>query len=85
MTQYYVNPQDVEIDPALGRVYAGRRLRAIIDRDGQIVPVLVHREVIGDDVLFTVSDRMQAERVDAFRIAGWPTILVEDEWTEDDL
>ena len=67
----------------------GRRLQASIEREGQIVPLLVRAvpfgEVEGDGVHYMVTDSLQAERFGAIRSLGWDTVLVETEWTEDDL
>ena len=65
------------------------KLQATIDREGQIVPLLVRAvpfgDVEGDGVRFMVTDSLQAERFGAIRKLGWDTVLVETEWTEDDL
>jgi hypothetical protein len=65
------------------------KLQATIDREGQIVPLLVvavpFGDVEGDGVRFMVTDSLQAERFGAIRKLGWGTVLVETDWTEDDL
>jgi len=80
VAQYYVNPDDVEVD-LVTNIRPSRRLIRILERDGQIVPVLVRNH----DGRFIVTNFTQAERVLAFRELKWPTILIEDNWTEDDL
>lgn len=77
--QYYVPPQDVKVPTDTPR--PSRRLRSILERDGQIVPLLVHRAGCG----WIAADRWQGERVLALRDLQWPTILIEDEWSDDDL
>jgi hypothetical protein len=66
-----------------------RSLLRILDRDGQIVPLLVvavpFGELEGDGVRFVCTDSRQAERLGALRELGWDTVLVETEWSVDDL
>ena len=77
--QYYVPPTDVQVPADTPR--PSRFLVRTLARDGQIVPLLVTNEGTG----WTAADRWQGERVLALRELQWPTILIEDEWTDDDL
>lgn len=80
MSQHYVDPRDIVVPPEHhGR--PSRSLLRILTTDGQIVPLLV--EQVGD--LMVSPDSWQSARVLALRELGWPTVLVETEWTEDDL
>ena len=76
--QHYVDPNTVELRKS---PHTSRILIRILEKDGQIVPVLVRK----DGEVFYVDDQYQADRVAAFRQLGWPTILVEDEWSDEDL
>jgi hypothetical protein len=49
----------------------------VVRRDGFITPILVRDG--------KAADQFQAERVVVARRFGFETILVEDEWDEDDL
>lgn len=69
-----------------------RRTVELIDRDGQIVPLLVRpvdpAEAASEGepgVRYMAADSRQAERLGAIRQLGWDTVLVETEWTEEDL
>ena len=79
MSQHYPNPQDVDVPKTTP--YPTRHHKAIIARDGLIVPILV-KEIDGR---FMAADRIQGERVLACRELGWDSILVETSWTNDDL
>ena len=81
MSQHYVPPADV-VDPWVGAVRPSRLLITLLERDGQIVPLLVS-EVNGE--FHIALDGVQRERLAALRVLGWPTVLVETEWTDDDL
>lgn len=78
--QYYVDP--IGVFTPEGTRNPTRSLRRILERDGQIVPVLVRRL---DGGTFMAADRNQGIRVLAFRDLGWPTILIEDSWSPEDL
>jgi hypothetical protein len=78
MSQHYVDPNSVRLGVA---PHTSRRLVKIIEQDGQIVPVLVRTDNNG----FYVDDQYQADRVFVFRQLKWPTILVEDSWSDSDL
>ncbi len=81
MTQHYVDPRVIR-DPWVGTPRPSRRLFGILERDGQIVPLLVDEE----NGTFTIAlDTFQRERLAALRALEWPTVLVETEWTDDDL
>jgi len=60
-------------------------LRRILERDGQIVPLLVTEHVREGEVRYVATDSRQAERLGALRQLGWDTVLVETDWCEDDL
>ena len=79
MSQYYVDPNTVEIRC---KAYNSKTLRLILEDQGQIVPILVRKDIDGT---FYVDDQRQADRVLCCRELLWPTILIEDKWTEDDL
>ena len=81
MTQRYVDPKTIIVGRRAYKWFCrpSRRLRETIEREGQIVPLLV-QEVDGD---FFILDILQAERLGA--MIEWPTVLVETEWTEEDL
>ena len=81
MSQDYVNPHDIVVPAEHAERRPSRSLLRILARDGQIVPLLVTRL----DGRYVTADTWQSERVLALRELGWPTVLVEDEWTEDDL
>jgi hypothetical protein len=86
--QHYPSPFDVAVPEATPR--PTRRLRAIIERDGLIVPILVRTYLrTGSDgrdrSYFCAADGLQGERVLACRELGWDSILVETSWTKDDL
>lgn len=81
MSQHYPRPEDV-LTIAYTNCWPSRSLKAIIERDGLIVPILVNQ--LSEDH-FEAADRWQAERVIACIELGFETILVEDEWTEEDL
>ena len=89
MSQHYPLPNAVLVPPKwLPTSYGLRKMKAIIERDGLIVPILVRRvltEQGGETNTFEVADEHQAERVIACRELGFETILVETEWDEDDL
>lgn len=77
--QNYVSPGEVQVPPGTPR--PSRRLLSTLERDGQIVPLLVSTS----DGAWMAADRWQGERVLALRELQWPTILIEDEWSHDDL
>lgn len=79
MSQHYVDPNTVELRI---KAYNSRLLRSTLERDGQIVPVLVKQDSAGN---YYVDDQFQADRVLCFRELLWPTILIETNWTVDDL
>lgn len=81
MAQHYIAPAFV-VDPWPGRVRPSRRLFDILERDGQIVPLLVHEQ---DSEFVVANDYAQRERLAALIELDWPTILVETSWTDDDL
>lgn len=78
--QNYVRPDEVQVPPGTRR--PTRSLLRILERDGQIVPLLV---LPTDDDSWIAADSWQGERVLALRELQWPTILIEDEWSHDDL
>lgn len=82
--QHYVDPLSVEI--RCENIYSSKKLREILTRDGQIVPLLVRKdEKPNGNVVFYVDDYRQAERLYALRQLEWPTVLVEDTWDKEDL
>jgi ParB-like chromosome segregation protein Spo0J len=80
MTQHYPTPNEVDTSLAF-RPWPSRSLKRIIERDGLIVPILV-RVVDGR---YVAADANQAERVMACAELGFETVLVETDWTEEDL
>jgi hypothetical protein len=80
MSQHYPAPADVDTSNAW-RPWPSKLLKRIIERDGLIVPILVN-EVDGK---FYAADDHQAERVLACQELGFDTVLVETEWTDEDL
>jgi hypothetical protein len=83
MSQHYPDPYDVYVPQ---NAWATNSLKRIIERDGLIVPILVR--LVTDDrpePYFASADQHQGARVLACRDLGFETILVETEWTEDDL
>jgi hypothetical protein len=88
VSQHYPNPHEVAVP--VGTRKPTKRLKKYIDRDGLIVPILVTDtdiDFIGPDRHFSymAADTHQGERVLACRELGFETILVETDWTEDDL
>lgn len=79
MSQHYVDPDEVDV-PDGSR--PSKSLRRILIAQGQIVPCLVRP---GDNGRWQAADQWQGDVVLACRELEWPTILVEDDWTEDDL
>jgi hypothetical protein len=79
VTQNYVPLGDVQVPPGTPR--PSRRLLSILERDGQIVPLLVRLRDGG----WIAADHLQGERVLALRELQWPTILIEDTWSSHDL
>lgn len=82
MSQHYPPTHHVRVPD--GTWYPPSRLLVqILKRDGQITPILVKGpDEIGD---FEAADKWQGERVLAAIEAGFTTLLVETEWTEEDL
>lgn len=86
MSQHYVPPAEVNF-PA-GREPTGpakKNVVRILERDGQIVPLLVHPRLSENDPFIVASDWNQIERLHALKEMAWPTILIEDRWELDDL
>jgi CRISPR/Cas system CSM-associated protein Csm3 (group 7 of RAMP superfamily) len=83
VSQHYVPPDQVVIP--FDKVWPTKFLKAIIERDGLIVPILVRVEVRANRKLFVAADRWQAQRVIACSELSFETILIEDEWEEEDL
>jgi hypothetical protein len=81
LSQHYVSPFDVG-DPWAGTPRVSKRLLDILERDGQIVPLLVRDE---GDSFVVANDIIQRERLHALRHLAWPTILVETAWKQSDL
>lgn len=92
MSQHYPKPEDVvaPLEYSMS-AFSLRKLKAIIERDGLIVPILVKEYnnffdgLNWYEQLFEAADQNQSERVIACRELGFETILVETEWEEEDL
>lgn len=81
--QFYPVPSDVAIPVKFWpTAYGVKRVRKHIAQDGLIVPILVHH---APSEGFVVADEYQAERVLACKDLGFETVLVETEWTDEDL
>ena len=74
MSQSYPSPWDIEVPEGTRPTPT---LIRVVRRDGFITPILVRDG--------KAADQFQAERVVVARRFGFETILVEDEWDEDDL
>lgn len=88
MAQHYVDPHLVAVPPNTRR--PSKKVIQYLQRDGQIVPLLVVAPAILDDygwadTMWLAADFNQAERVIALRMLGYDTILIEDEWEDEDL
>jgi hypothetical protein len=81
MAQHYVRPEDVQV-PDETIAWPSPKLLKYIERDGLIVPILVVR--VGEK-FFVAADKFHGERVLACLELNYETILIEDEWTEEDL
>jgi hypothetical protein len=82
MSQHYPKPDEVAIPMKFWpSAYGVKRIKKIIEKDGLIVPILVRVDSEG----FVAADLWQAERVLACREIGFETLLVETDWTEEDL
>jgi hypothetical protein len=77
--QHYVPPK--EVDVSQGPRWPSKSLKRIIERDGLIVPILVH--VV--DGKYSAADQNQAERVMACDELGFETVLIETEFEVEDL
>jgi hypothetical protein len=87
--QHYPRPEEVcTTFPAPSR-YSLRKLKEIISKDGLIVPILVNeisaKMGIMHSLVFEAADQHQSDRVTACEELGFETILVETDWTEEDL
>lgn len=74
--QSYPDPYKVSVPE--GTPNPSKKLKKVLEREGQIVPLLVTPDL-------EAADKWQGERVLALRELGFPTILVEDSWEKEDL
>lgn len=90
MSQHYPKADDVLVPSDTPR-WPSKSLKRIIEKDGLIVPILVNkaggRATLKEGIVdvFMAADKYHGERVLACQELGFETLLVETEWTEEDL
>jgi hypothetical protein len=81
MSQHYIKPELVAVPDDTPAWPSPKQLK-YIEADGLIVPILVFDTGIGG---YVAADKFHGERVLACLELNFETILVETEWTEEDL